>query len=362
MLKSAKVQSNKIKAKPETPFIAALRKFYRVNDYIILEQIPIHQEGKSRVADALVIGTWASRDLEIRGFEIKTARQDWLNELNNPEKSDVAAIYCDTWSLLAYPGVADKHEIPVVWGHYELDQTIKVLKEPQRLQPKPITRELLLNLFKKLNEQAFLNVETISNEHEYKRGYLDGKNAGAREADQASGYLESRLSQHTRTITALQGKLRDLGIGAANEADVDTHRFVSGLVSKWKNRIPELERLINLMSSGSIQETISKMNALLARTKEIESFLLPKIQGLQEFINTVHTPTGDVARHHDLGSQQRDIRSELASRALLNVAKAKLVNAVREYSSKRGTAEEEAALKSFVLTVNEIAEQEGFQV
>lgn len=340
-LKKKEIQEMKIPT-AEAPFLKALRLKYPAQDYVILSQVPIHFETQYRVADALVVGQWASRDPVLHGFEIKSSRQNWLTELAQPGKADLSSIFCDTWSLFAYPGVADKHEIPVVWGHYELDQDIKLLKEPQRLQPKPITREFLYKLLKKLNEQAFLNVETISIEHEYKRGYLDGKDAGAREADQASDYLEARLLQHTRTITALTAKLRELGVGAETEVDLEKLKFVTGLVSKWRYRIPELEKLINLLSSGSIQDTINKMNMLLTRTKEIETFLLPKIQGLQEFVGTKEVLKTDPQNPVDSLKER------------LTIAKAKLLATFYEFSAKRGTKDEENAFQALLVLVEEL--------
>lgn len=53
-----------------------------------------HTAGRS--ADAIAFGTWPSRGLSITGFEYKSYRGDWLNELKKPEKAESIARFCDS--------------------------------------------------------------------------------------------------------------------------------------------------------------------------------------------------------------------------------------------------------------------------
>jgi hypothetical protein len=53
-----------------------------------------------RYADAVAMSLFPSRGLDVHGFEVKTARGDWLRELKNPKKADVIASYCDFWWLV----------------------------------------------------------------------------------------------------------------------------------------------------------------------------------------------------------------------------------------------------------------------
>ncbi|MEJ1938550.1 hypothetical protein WDZ92_50795, partial [Nostoc sp. NIES-2111] len=41
----------------------------------------------SRAADIVVLNLWPSRGMDFNGYEVKTARSDWLRELKQPEKA-----------------------------------------------------------------------------------------------------------------------------------------------------------------------------------------------------------------------------------------------------------------------------------
>lgn len=71
----------------------------------------------SRTADALAMGLWPSRGLELHGFEIKAFRGDWLRELKKPSKAEEISSYCDRWWIVAGDKELVKpHELPPTWG------------------------------------------------------------------------------------------------------------------------------------------------------------------------------------------------------------------------------------------------------
>jgi hypothetical protein len=68
-------------------------------------------------ADALVLKCWPSDGIGFLGFEVKTARSDWLRELKDPTKAEAFSKYCDEWWIAA--GSADVvklEEVPPGWG------------------------------------------------------------------------------------------------------------------------------------------------------------------------------------------------------------------------------------------------------
>lgn len=74
-----------------------------------------------RTADAIAIGTWPSRGLELHGFEIKAHRSDWLHEKKTPEKADAIARFVDRWWLVTQDDtVAHADEVPARWGWLSL--------------------------------------------------------------------------------------------------------------------------------------------------------------------------------------------------------------------------------------------------
>lgn len=108
---------------------------------------------RGRRADAIAFGTWPSRGLAIVGFEVKSSRGDWINELKNPEKAESIARFCDSWYLVCAENVAKLEEIPLAWGW--LVPTAKGLKEmkaPQVQEPTPISKIFLMSIMRQIEK------------------------------------------------------------------------------------------------------------------------------------------------------------------------------------------------------------------
>jgi hypothetical protein len=77
--------SDKVKSQD---VIAALRKKYPAAAWAFLEQVAngTGYAKKYRWADALAMGLWPSRGMELHGIEVKVSRSDWLRELENPAR------------------------------------------------------------------------------------------------------------------------------------------------------------------------------------------------------------------------------------------------------------------------------------
>jgi hypothetical protein len=95
-----------------------MRERYPVNSYALFPEVRNATGFKGdRAADAVVIGLWPSRGLEVEGFEFKISRGDWLRELKDPRKADGVAVYCDRWWVVAgKPGIVKPDELPKTWG------------------------------------------------------------------------------------------------------------------------------------------------------------------------------------------------------------------------------------------------------
>ncbi|CAN7455542.1 hypothetical protein LJR099_003065 [Variovorax paradoxus] len=104
----------------------------------------------SRSADIVVLNLWPSRGMDFNGYEVKTARSDWLRELKQPEKAWPVMQYMDRWWLLAAPNVAKLDEIPSNWGFMEFNGVnCRVLKPAPKLEPKAVTKTFLGALLRK---------------------------------------------------------------------------------------------------------------------------------------------------------------------------------------------------------------------
>lgn len=71
----------------------------------------------TRTMDALAIGLWPSRGLELHGHEIKISRSDWLRELKDPAKAEVFVRLVDKWWVVASDAsIVQDGELPPAWG------------------------------------------------------------------------------------------------------------------------------------------------------------------------------------------------------------------------------------------------------
>lgn len=130
---------------------AALRLEHPADEYVTVFEV--REAAGSAIgsrADALVLSLWASRGLEITGFEFKCNRGDWLAELRNPEKADRIARYCDRWCLFAAPGVVREAELPIGWGLWELAPggAIRRRVAPALREAEPMPRAFVASLLR----------------------------------------------------------------------------------------------------------------------------------------------------------------------------------------------------------------------
>ncbi len=134
----------------------------------------------SRSADAITISLYASRGREVRGFEIKHNRADWLKELRDPSKAEEIGKFCDYFFLVT-PDVptqaklgekssviAKLEEIPGPWGWMVLKgERFKVLKQPEKITPVPLDRPMLCSLLYATKERFFAEANKQLEMHMY---------------------------------------------------------------------------------------------------------------------------------------------------------------------------------------------------
>jgi hypothetical protein len=114
-------------------------------------------KGKIRSADAIAMGLWPSRGLELHGIEVKKSRPDWLRELKDPEKAEGGLFpYCDRWWIaISDPKIVLNAELPKPWGLLapKGDQLVARVPAPA-LEPKAMDRTMLASILKKALEWA----------------------------------------------------------------------------------------------------------------------------------------------------------------------------------------------------------------
>lgn len=105
------------------------------------------QKRRDGYCDALVMGLWPSRGLELWGIEIKVSRADWLRELKRPEKAEEFLPYCHRWYIVAPADVIRQGELPSTWGHMApVRSGLRILTAAPPLTPKPADVGLLASI------------------------------------------------------------------------------------------------------------------------------------------------------------------------------------------------------------------------
>ena len=116
--------------------VAALEERYPTTAYAVLPEVQnATGHASSRTADALVIGYWPSRGMEIEGFEAKASRTDWLRELKDPSKAEVFFRHCAKWWIVETTAdIVKLDELPPKWGLLQLtNNKLKTLVKAEPL-------------------------------------------------------------------------------------------------------------------------------------------------------------------------------------------------------------------------------------
>lgn len=119
-----------------------------------------------RYADAVIMGLWPSRGLELHGVEIKVSRSDWRRESADPAKAEAIAAYCDRWWVHTAPGVIqDTSELPPMWGAREFDGRVwRTIKEAEKTDAKACDRVFLASLLRRADGDSRWQVEQQARE------------------------------------------------------------------------------------------------------------------------------------------------------------------------------------------------------
>jgi ribosomal protein S6E (S10) len=114
-----------------------------------------YSRGRTRTADALAMGLWPSRGLELLGFELKSDRADWLREKCDPAKAEEIGKFCDRWwMVVGAEGVVQQDDLfPPTWGlMVAVGGKLKVVRDAPKLNAEPLDREQLAAILRRAAE------------------------------------------------------------------------------------------------------------------------------------------------------------------------------------------------------------------
>lgn len=144
----------------------------------------------SRYADAMAMGIWPSRGLELHGFEVKISRTDWIKELRNPQKADDMIYYCDFWWVVVPDEKIIQHgELPINWGLFvKTARGLKAKVPATKLEANPLDRIFIASLLRRAQESMVFKSEIESIIQDTRQREIDRKNYDLK---QVKGELES---------------------------------------------------------------------------------------------------------------------------------------------------------------------------
>lgn len=134
-----------------TNFMEMLRARYPAQSHALFSEVQsaTAYQGKQR-ADAVSVGLWPSRGLDVIGFEFKRSRSDWLRELKKPDKAEEIFQFCDRWYLVVDDvSIVRAGELPTTWGLLVVqgDKLVEEVEAP-KLDAKPMAREFMASLMR----------------------------------------------------------------------------------------------------------------------------------------------------------------------------------------------------------------------
>lgn len=142
---------------------------------IVFEVAKATALGAGRHIDALAMGLWPSRGMELVAIEVKVSRADFRRELKQPEKAEELAQYCDRFYIAAPEGMIELSQLPPNWGLLERRDSGAIMetKPALRLDAKPVTRNLLAAVMRAANrprsaEETNAAIAAIRQEHNEK--------------------------------------------------------------------------------------------------------------------------------------------------------------------------------------------------
>jgi len=188
----------------------------------------------TRSADAISFCAWPSRGFDIIGFEIKSHRGDWLNELKTPEKAENIYKYCDKWYIVGSDNIIHADEVPNNWGWLAPEGNgLKEIIKPKELKPKEVSKEFVMSIMRNVNNSYTLNSK-IENKI----------------TEEAERRLKFEKAAHERQLEEYQD-FKD---------KVTQFEKSSGLTlgHTWKYSLKDLGKIVNAIINSDLSDKINK--------------------------------------------------------------------------------------------------------
>lgn len=218
---------------------AALLLRYPRDEHVILQEVT--SVDGARRADAIAIQFWASRGMEMHGFEAKASRSDWLRELKQPAKAESMFALCDRfWLLTESEDVVRDGELPPTWGWLELrGKQLRQKVAAPKLAPAPRPWAFIVRLLRKCHEEAKIVEARQTNE-------LHNKAFEEAQAAVASQH-ESRIATALARVDSAREDIRRaeeiLGMPLGRWDSIKNLRAIAALVRQDQGPMEAIRKL-----------------------------------------------------------------------------------------------------------------------
>ena len=218
-----------------------------------------------RTADAMAMGLWPSRGLDLHGFECKSSVTDLKKELDQPEKAEEIAQYCNYWWLvLGHKALADGLIIPAKWGILvPRGRGLIQVKKAEKLEPAPLTHDFLAAILRRA--AAVYTPESRFDEVRLE-AYQAGRKEGIKVSDKMKGQGILPIERDEKLRSAVDEFEKASGVRISQYSGPNIgeamRQFMHGKQPTWafENSIKSLEG------------ALSNQRRALAQVKEANEF------------------------------------------------------------------------------------------
>lgn len=237
----------------ETSILRALGEHYKEPEALVLSQVRSSTgftERSPRTADALICFTWPSRNYETWGVEVKISKSDFKAEVENPEKAERIAQYCDRWMIACPAGMISPKDLPKGWGLITVseDLKIKVVKSGELMEAKPWPRSLVMSMLRSatrqkpsLGEDAIASIRRAA----HAAGLREGQEKASKAQKSDVGFYKS----HAETaVKRLQEILALVGL--------DDRNILYTPISRYRT-------LLQLCEKGILTDRVEHLRSIL---------------------------------------------------------------------------------------------------
>ena len=245
--------------------MAALARRYKAPEFALFEQCGNGTGfAGNRWADAIALGLWPSRGIDLTGFEIKVYRGDWLRELRNPAKAEDVATYCDFWYVVVPDlEIVKLAELPPPWGlMHATKRGVHVVKAAERRAPPAVLDRPMLAAMLRRASEGMIPVSSVSErlEQERRAGEQLGRDLAKIEHERTA----RELGQLRESVAAFE-KRSGLSINAYNGARIGELVRTLELVSNERHAVMLRDVAIRLERAGVVvreaQESFERATA-----------------------------------------------------------------------------------------------------